>query len=53
MHWETKKLVWLNLCDIHFIEVVWNWTQNIAKEAILTLPLASCVICVKPQVSYL
>lgn len=24
MHWEIKKIIWLALCNIHFIAGVWN-----------------------------
>ena len=30
MPWEANKFLWLALCDIHFILVVWNWTYNIS-----------------------
>ena len=30
MHWEANKFVWLALCDIRFILVVWDWSYNIS-----------------------
>ena len=39
MHWETKKLGGSRYCNIHFIVMVWNQTQNLSEVNILFMKL--------------
>lgn len=34
MHWETKKVVWFALCNIHSIAVVWNLTCKVSEASL-------------------